>query len=169
MSTATTPTLRRATDADAAAIRDVVAAAYGRYIPLLGRTPMPMLTDYDVTVREHEIWVLEDDGSIVGIIQLIPEPDHLWIENVAIVPSNQGRGLGRRLLAHAEDEARRLGLTEMGLLTNERYVENIAMYVRHGYRETHREPHLGTDLVYFRKALSLDVGREGAVRGHRSA
>jgi hypothetical protein len=27
------------------------------------------------------------------------------------------------------------------------------MYERYGYRETHREPHLGTDLVYFRKRL----------------
>jgi hypothetical protein len=28
------------------------------------------------------------------------------------------------------------------------------MYERYGYRETHREPHLGTDLVYFRKDLA---------------
>ena len=50
-------------------------------------------------------------------------------------------------------EARRRGLDELGLLTNERYVDNIAMYGRYGYRETDRVPYRGTDLVYFRKRL----------------
>ena len=27
------------------------------------------------------------------------------------------------------------------------------MYERYGYRETHREPYLGTDLIHFRKTL----------------
>ena len=31
--------------------------------------------------------------------------------------------------------------------------DNITMYARHGYRETHRVPHQGTDLVFFRKSL----------------
>jgi hypothetical protein len=39
------------------------------------------------------------------------------------------------------------------LLTNERYVDNIAMYTRYGYRETDRVPFQGTDLVYFRKRV----------------
>ena len=34
-----------------------------------------------------------------------------------------------------------------------RACENIAMYTRYGYRETHRVPHQGTDLVFFRKRL----------------
>ena len=145
------PDLRRAVPADADAIRDLVAAAYEHYIPLLGRTPIPMLADYGVAVREHDVWVLDDDGPIVGVIELLARPDHLWIENVAIAPDRQGEGLGRRLLAHAEAEAARLGLVELRLLTNERYSRNIAMYEHYGYRETHREPHLGTDLVHFRK------------------
>jgi GNAT superfamily N-acetyltransferase len=97
--------------------------------------------------------VLEADGALVGILELEQRPDHVWVENVAVSPSWQGRGLGRLLLKHAEDEARRHGQTELGLLTNERYVENVAMYSRYGYVETDRVPHQGTDLVYFRKRL----------------
>jgi GNAT superfamily N-acetyltransferase len=150
---APTPTLRRAGDADAAAIAALVDAAYVDYTPLLGRTPFPMLADYRVAVRDHEVWVLAETGRIAGVIELVAHDDHLWVENVAIAPDQQGRGCGRRLLAFAEDRAHQLGLPEMGLLTNERYLDNIAMYTRHGYRETHREPHQGTDLIYFRKAL----------------
>ncbi len=147
------PILRRATADDADAIRNLVASAYGKYVPLIGRTPMPMLVDYAEAVMEHEVWVLDAGGALAGVIELVPHDDQLWVENVAIAPEQQGRGFGRRLLAHAEDEARRVHLPAVGLLTNERYVENIAMYTRYGYGETHRAPHLGTDLVYFRKPV----------------
>ena len=148
------PTLRRATAGDADPIRDLVHDAYVDYTPLLGRTPIPMLADYDVAVRAHDVWVLDDgDAGIVGVIELIPHPDHLYVENVAISPARQGQGLGRRLLDLAEREARARGLTQLGLLTNERYTSNIAMYERSGFVETHRTEHLGSDLVHFRKSL----------------
>jgi N-acetylglutamate synthase-like GNAT family acetyltransferase len=147
------PVLRRASDADARAIAELVADAYRHYEPLIGRTPLPMLVHYEDAVRKHDIWVLEVDGMPAGIIELERRTDHLWIENVAVSPRWQGRGFGRLLLGHAETEARRQGLEELGLLTNERYLDNIAMYTRYGYRETDRVPHQGTDLVYFRKRL----------------
>ena len=147
------PILRRATDGDVRAMTELVADAYRHYEPLIGRTPLPMLIHYEDAGREHDIWVLDADGTLVGIVELERRPDHVWIENVAVAPSWQGRGLGRLLLRHAEGEARRKGLGALGLMTNERYVENIAMYTRYGYVETDRVPHQGTDLVYFRKRL----------------
>lgn len=144
---------RRATAHDVPAIAELVAAAYRDYAPLIGRTPLPMLADYAEAVRDHELWVLDGPSGLAGVLELEPRQDHLWIENVAIAPDRQGRGLGRRLLQHAETEGRRLGYAETRLLTNERYVDNIAMYMRYGYIETHRTPHLGTDLVHFRKPL----------------
>lgn len=152
------PRLRIAGPADAAAISALVGAAYRGYTRLIGRTPMPMLTDFARAIDDHPVWVLTVDESsvqesIVGVIELIVDTDRLWVDNVAIDPAWQGRGLGRRLLGFADDEARRLGLPAIGLLTNERYAANIAMYERYGFRETHREPHLGTDLVHFRKEL----------------
>jgi GNAT superfamily N-acetyltransferase len=151
---ATEPQLRRATDGDVQAITELVVAAYRDYEPLIGRTPLPMLIHYEEAVRDHEVWVLELDGALVGVIELDVHPDHLWVENVAVAPRWQGRGLGRRLLLHAEAEARRRGLDRLDLLTNERYLDNIAMYTRYGYVETHRVPHQGTDLVFFSKRLA---------------
>ena len=147
------PVLRCAGDGDVGAITVLVADAYRHYEPLIGRTPLPMLTHYEEAVRQHDVWVLEADGVLLGILELDPRPGHLWIENVAVAPRWQGHGFGRLLLQHAEAEARRLGLDELGLLTNERYLDNIAMYGRYGYRETDRVPYQGTELVYFRKRL----------------
>ena len=148
-------TLRRAGPPDVPAITALVDAAYHDYGDLIGRTPLPMLADHAAVVRDHDTWVLEaGDGRLVGVIELVARPDHLWVENVAIDPAEQGRGHGRRLLRHAESEAVRLRLPEIRLLTNERYARNIAMYLHYGYAETHREPYRGTDLVHFRKVLA---------------
>jgi N-acetylglutamate synthase-like GNAT family acetyltransferase len=147
------PALRRAADADADAIARLVDAAYRHYEALIGRTPIPMLADYAVAVREHDVWVLEADGQVIGVLELAPREDHLWVENVAVDPGRQGLGLGQRLLMHAEEEARRRGLRELRLLTNELYATNLAMYARYGYHETHREPYLGTDLVHLTKPV----------------
>ena len=148
------PVLRRAAPSDAEAIAQLVDRAYRHYIPLLGRTPTPMLSDFASAIGEHDVWVLDDGGRLAAVIELIVRPDHLWVHNVAVDPDRQGRGLGRRLLAFAEAEARRLGLPAVQLLTNERYVANIAMYERYGYRETHREPYRGTELIHFRKPVA---------------
>ena len=125
----------------------------------IGRTPIPMLTDYAAAVREHDVWVLDADGaSSASSSSMAPRGPPVARERRRGA-GRQGRGLGRRLLDHAEDEARQRGFAEIGLLTNERYADDIAMYLRHGYRETHREPHLGTDLVHFRKDLAPPAGR----------
>jgi len=150
----TVTSLRRARQDDVPAITALVHDAYVGSVALLGRQPMPMTVDYAEAVALHEVWVLDEGDRLAGVLELIAKPDVMWIENVAVAPDRQSRGLGRRLLAHAEAQARERGLTAMGLLTNERFVDNIAMYERYGYRETHREPYRGSDVVTFRKALA---------------
>jgi len=80
---------------DASGITALVDAAYRDYIPLLGRTPMPMLTDFATAIGSHPVWVLENDGGIAAVLELEDRGDHLWIDNVAVNPERQGLGLGR--------------------------------------------------------------------------
>jgi ribosomal protein S18 acetylase RimI-like enzyme len=131
---------RRASAGDAAAIRDLTRAAYSKWIPVIGREPMPMTADYDAAVWEHLIDLLSENGALVGLIEMNAEPDHLLIVNVAVAPAMQGRGLGHILMAHAEDVAGKLGFSELRLFTHHRYEQNIALYTRLGYLEDHREP-----------------------------
>ncbi|NMJ40070.1 GNAT family N-acetyltransferase [Roseomonas sp. JC162] len=149
-----TPTaLRLATPADAGEIREIVRAAYGRWVPLIGREPMPMRVDYDQALREHRFDLLQRGPRILALIETMLEPDHLWIENVAVRPELQGQGLGRRLLAHAEELARAARRPELRLLTNGDFGSNIALYERSGYAVTAREPFMGGTTVYMRKVL----------------
>lgn len=77
-----------------------------------------MRADHVATLREHLVDLLYVEGQLAALIEMIPAADHLLIENVAVLPALQGRGLGRRLMAHAEALAVSLGLREMRLYTN---------------------------------------------------
>lgn len=145
---------RRAHPDDASAIAALVNRAYEKYVARIGRKPRPMTADYDEAVTAHQMSVIEDNGVIVAALELIPEKDALLIENIAVDPAQQGTGLGKRLLAFAEDEARRQGFAALRLYTNEKMTENIALYARYGYRETSRETLRNLHVVHMRKDLS---------------
>lgn len=145
------PPLRRATAQDAPAIAALVDRAYRKYVPRIGQKPAPMLEDYPDVIARHDVWVLNDGAGIVAVLVLIPEPDVLLIDNVAVDPSHHGQGFGRQLMKFAEDEATKRGLGATRLYTNEKMTENIALYERYGYRETGREVLRGRNAVHMRK------------------
>ena len=145
--------LRPARAADLPAVQALVARAYGHYVARIGKPPGPMLDDYAARIAEGAVSVLEEDGRLVGLLVLLPEADHLLLDNLAVDPAAQGRGHGRRLVAAAEAEAGRLGLPELRLYTHELMTENLAMYRRLGFVETHRAEQAGFARVFLRKRL----------------
>jgi len=148
---------RLATQADSAAIAAIAQAAYEPYIARIGRPPAPMLVDYNRTIRDDEVWVASEADDLVGFIVLRSlEPTALLLDNVAVLPSSQGRGVGRALIELAEHRARSRHCTSVVLYTNEAMVENIAMYEHLGYRETGRAVEDGYARVYFAKHVASD-------------
>ena len=141
-------TIRRAQPEDAAAVAALTAAAYAKYVPRIGRPPMPMTFDYARVIAEHPVWVIDGADGLAAALYLKQGDDYLMIESIAVHPDMQGRGIGRRLMAHAVKEARRLGLSEIRLYTNEKMTENIAFYERLGFREAERRQEAGFARVY---------------------
>ena len=146
--------IRRARADEAEVIRTLVRRAYAKWIISVGVEPKPMRADYVRALAEHEIWAIDGMRSCIALIELKREPDHLLIVNVAVDPSHQGRGLGRRLLDFAELEAKRLGLPELRLYTNIRMSENRALYAARGYRETHQEQRGEYLIVHMAKPIA---------------
>ena len=145
--------IRRAGPGDVDALHAIAAAAYEKYVPRIGRAPAPMTADYEQAVRDRQAWAAVEDGQIAGFVILVPQPGYLLVENVAVQPAAQGRGIGTRLLALAEEHARSLGLGEIRLYTNEAMTENLGYYPRHGYAETRRARQDGFHRVFFRKPV----------------
>jgi ribosomal protein S18 acetylase RimI-like enzyme len=149
--------IRPARDSDADAIAALVGRAYAKWVDVIGRSPKPMLVDYREAISRHAVFVIDaaDRSGLAAVLDLAPESRAMLIENIAVDPSRQGQGLGRRLMAFAEAEARRRSLAEIRLYTNERMVENIAFYKRLGYCETERRPlpAINSTVVYMAKGL----------------
>jgi molybdopterin-guanine dinucleotide biosynthesis adapter protein len=147
--------LRRAVKADAAAIRQLTRDTYAKWIPIIGREPMPMGADYEKAIEDHWIDLLEEDGKLVALVEMIPHATHLFIENLAVAEAKQGKGLATQLLAHAEQLAVKAGMPEVQLATNQAFIENLAFYQRRGYEIYETKPFvLGGIGVRFRKSLS---------------
>lgn len=136
------------------ALRDLVRAAYAHYVPRLGREPMPMIDDYVARIAAGQAWLLEEGESLLGVLVLEDTPEGLLIDNIAVAEAARGAGHGRRLMGFAEDEARRRGQKRVWLYTNVLMVENIALYTRLGYRETHREVQAGFSRVFMEKHVA---------------
>ena len=164
------PRIRAATAADLPAITDIVDQAYRHYIARIGKPPGPMLEDYAARVSEGVVWVLEERAVVAAIIVLLPAPNYLLLDNIAVSPARQSLGLGRQLLAFAETEALRRGYREIRLYTHQTMVENQRLYASIGYEQTGRGKEAGYDRVFMRKQLidyppgyvpDLELGRAG--------
>jgi len=146
--------IRRATPADATTIRDLTRLAYAKWVPLIGREPRPMTVNYDRAVIDHVIDLYEIDGKVVALVEVVPQAQHLLIENIAVRPDYQGRRIGDFLLDQAETIARSLHLAELRLYTNAAFISNIEFYARRGFQEFHREPFpAGGVTVYMKKMI----------------
>jgi len=143
--------LRHATAADLPAIKALIDAAYARYLTRMDKPPGPMLRDYGPSIEDGTTWVT--DSPIAAVLTLYPRDDHLLVENIAVHPDAQGRGLGRSLMDFAEHEAARCGLTRMALYTHEVMTENQAIYAHLGYTEVERRVEDGYRRIYMEKNL----------------
>jgi len=120
-------------------------------IPALHET----LEDLRDWTKTWSVWTLRDGHRLIGAVRARLDGDRWELGRLMVAPDFAGRGLGRRLLAHAEAqapaEARRFVL-----FTGARSARNITMYQRAGYRLTDLPDAPGhiRDAVYLEKDVT---------------
>lgn len=137
--------------ADITRLGEIARAAYAPYVPLIGAEPPPMLQDFSADLAAGALWV--SGAPPEGYVVARPKGADWLLENVAVAPGAQGRGLGRALIEFAEGEARRRGFGKVVLYTNVHMTANLSMYETLGYNEVERREESGMNRVYFEKAL----------------
>jgi ribosomal protein S18 acetylase RimI-like enzyme len=145
--------LRTATQADAALVSACVCAAFECYIERIGRPSESMLQDYARVIDQRDVTVAVRNSMIIGVLVLEQTAEGLRLNTVAVHPSFQKQGIGRTLLQLAEAEAVRRGHESIQLSTNEKMVENQALYSRIGYVEYDRRIENGYSRIFMRKRL----------------
>ena len=146
--------IRTAAPGDEREVRACAEEAYAQYVAAIGRKPAPMVADFARQIATGCVHVAcGDDGAVEGFIVFFRREGRMFLENVAVRPSAQGKGLGKALIGFCEAAARRQGLGAVELYTNEKMTANLSMYPALGYREVDRRREDGFNRVYFRKAL----------------
>lgn len=148
-------TLRPAKSEDLSAVAALIEAAYRHYVPILGRRPRPMDDDLQARLGNRELFVIEEDGTLLAVLTMMVQPAAVHIFNFAVHPDAQGRGLLRQMLDFAEAAARREDKSKLTLYTNAAMTRNRAIYAHLGFTETgeHDSPG-GYRIVFMERPLS---------------
>ena len=149
---------RPADAGDADAVLALIREAYALYLPRMDREPAPMTADYAALIAQGTVTLAHAGEALVGALICYPRGDHLHVETVAVAAAAQGQGVGRALMAHAEELARERGLSAIELYTNAVMTENLPFYAALGYDITGRGEEDGFDRIFFCKALPSTTG-----------
>ncbi len=102
-------------------------------------------------------FVAVEGERLVGCIFCRPEPESLYVGKFAVSPSHQGKGIGAKLLAVAEEVAREKGLPRLRLETRIELTDNHASFARWGFVKRAETSHPGftrTTTIEMQKQLA---------------
>lgn len=156
--------VRRAVDADAAAIGALINAAFieyrGKLKPesgALDESAATILPQLATPGGGAIAWRIEGGAPVaVGAVLYRPDGDDLYFGRLSVPPARRGQGIAGALIRFVEDEARRRGCAGVTLGARIALAANQAMFAALGYAEVSREAHPGYDAptsINRRKAL----------------
>jgi hypothetical protein len=148
------PMIRPPSRADRAAVETIVRDAYSIYVDRIGKPPGPMLDDYAALIDAERSACSKSPMARSPRSSCCCRSPTICCSTISPCARPTGQGFGRRLIAFAEAEARRLGYRELRLYTHEKMTENIALYTRLGFVETGRGHDAGYDRVFMTKRLA---------------
>ncbi|MEU6719024.1 GNAT family N-acetyltransferase [Nonomuraea sp. NPDC046802] len=90
--------------------------------------------------RRGAVFVAEDGGEVVGVVSVVPQrhftgAEDAYVGELAVAPHAVRGGVGRRLMAAAEDWARGQGLRHLTLETGAANLTARRFYAALGYEE----------------------------------
>ena len=134
--------IREATPGDLPVVHRITQAAYEQIRSIIGSHANVFAeTPESLQGRISDGWrmlLAEIDGVAVGLVRLLPYEGELYIGRLAVVPDAQHAGVGRALVAAAEERGRELGLPVARLGAYEDVIESRPYYERLGYRADER-------------------------------
>ena len=145
--TADTPIIRPAQPADASALAACIDAAYAQYA---GRIfDLPSVSDgCSEDIATNQVWIAVQGNEVIAGLVLVAGDGAMKLANLAVHPDHSGKGLGRKLIALAEQEAKQQGFSEMRLNTHADMPENVKRYEYLGWAEGSRRGSTGAMQKY---------------------
>jgi ribosomal protein S18 acetylase RimI-like enzyme len=94
--------------------------------------------DKKLAADDGLFFIAEAGGRVVGSIMAGYDGHRGWIYSLAVLPEYRGRGLGSRLMRHAEERLKRLGCPKINLQIMQGNEGVQAFYCKLGYQTEQR-------------------------------
>ncbi|MCW1300972.1 MAG: GNAT family N-acetyltransferase [Candidatus Nanoarchaeia archaeon] len=114
------------------------------------RQPILTLEDLLQDFEKMKFLVYEENGLPIGVAGFYVKPEEgvCRIRWFSVHPEYQGRGIGSKMMEFLQNEAKKLGLRKMRVVTLREAYWAVNFYSKCGYREVERIPRpWGTDVV----------------------
>jgi GNAT superfamily N-acetyltransferase len=132
--------IRKAVDRDVPALTQLINAAFVvEQVAFEGdRVDSQALRRY---MNAGVFLLAEDAAGLAGCVYVETHGERSYLGLLSVDPPRQGSGLGRRLMAEAENFARGVGSRDMDLrVISQRAGQLLSFYLRLGYRHTGTQP-----------------------------
>jgi N-acetylglutamate synthase-like GNAT family acetyltransferase len=94
----------------------------------------------NILLAGGRIYFADVDGVTVGCVALVFLSEGSYeLSKMAVSPASRGAGIGRKLLTHVIDEARRLGATKLSLGSSSKLRNAVHLYESLGFEHVPRE------------------------------
>ena len=138
--------ITKATLADIPALNTLINSAYRGETSKKGWTTEAHLLEGKRTTEEELTEILHDskntflkfteNNQIIGSVLLVEKGTQLYLGMLTVSPELQNSGIGKKMLAEAENQAKALGLSSIIMTVISVREELIAWYKRNGYTDT---------------------------------
>ncbi|PWB24478.1 GNAT family N-acetyltransferase [Flavobacterium sp. HTF] len=138
--------ITKATLADIPALNQLINSAYRGESSKKGWTTEANLLEGKRTNEEELAEIINnpkntilkytENDNIIGSVLLVEKENQLYLGMLTVSPELQNSGIGKKMLAEAENHARALGLSSIIMTVISVREELIAWYKRHGYVDT---------------------------------
>ena len=142
--------IRNAAQSDNVTVRNILLEAFREVAERQfgPRAEVEHRTRLTIKLSRVRYRLIEIGDHAVGVVATSLHDDHVFLDDLAVLPSHQGRGIGSAVLRLEVEHAHRLGKPLR--LHTPRVGQAVPFYVRHGFVETGR----GEDFVDFENAPS---------------
>jgi ribosomal protein S18 acetylase RimI-like enzyme len=118
----------------------------------------PSERQIDAYVERGLTYVAIQEDEVIGVYVLLEtRPKTMEIMNISVVEHMQGKGIGKKLLKHAVETAKKYGMSRLEVGTGNSSVSQLALYQKCGFRI------FSIDFDYFSKHYEEEIVENGIV------
>ncbi|TQS41751.1 GNAT family N-acetyltransferase [Cryptosporangium phraense] len=164
------PVIRPVADSDSEALIELIGTTWAEYpgcvLDVDGEEPWLRAPATYYATHGGRLWVAELGGTVVGSVGIRPgpDPDTAELKSLYVSASARRHGLGEVLTSLVEDEAVRLGVRQLELWSDTRFLDAHRFYARLGYEQLpgSRELHDLSETVEYPFAKSFPYAEYAA-------